>query len=586
MQRDTQDRQQSTGGSPARSWLIAARAEGGAPIVWRQIISALALTFVLLASPVRAADTDGNTPAEIEAAIAATLETRLEGPPPGDTGDPRTYPALQRFYAQRDYRPLWVGSEGARPLIRDLLDVLGRSARDGLNPEDYERDRIAEGATDTDTEALAELEIVSSREFMRFLSDLRSGRRRPHELDPELFLEPREFDLAQAMAKLGGQNGPDAVVAEITPANPVYRRLRRALAEYGRIAANGGWPEVPAAKGLREGAAGADVAVLRKRLAASGDLTIPSSREPVFDAALRQAVERFQQRHGLTVDGVVGAETLAALNVPVDERIDQIAVNMERWRWMPDDLGERYVLVNLAGFELDVVDSGSVVLDMRVVVGQPYRRTPVFSDVMTYLEINPYWTVPPRIARRDIIPKAKQNPAYLAAQGIRVFAGWTADAAEVDPATIDWAAMAGERNSFRFRQDPGPSNALGRIKFMFPNRFNIYLHDTPARSLFEKTARAFSSGCIRLERPLELAEYLLADMPGWDRAGIEKAIAEGKTRVVRLASPIPVHLSYSTAWIGEGGTVQFRDDVYGRDGLLLKALYGREPRIRQLPQDR
>lgn len=586
MQRDAQDGKTLTSESPARSRRAAA------PVGLHRTVLALSLTLVLALNPVRAADTDGDTRPGVDLVITSILKTRLREPPPGTTGDPRTYPALQRFYADRDYRPVWIGSTGTTPLVRDmlvhdLLDILGRASRDGLNPGDYETERITESLDENDTEALAEFEIVATREFMRFLSDLRSGRRMPHELDPELFLETREFDIAQAMSRLGGQDSLEALTSEFTPANPVYRRLRRALAEYRRIGASGGWSDIPAVKGLQEGATGAAVAALQKRLAASGDLTNQaSSPEPVFDTALTQAVERFQRRHGLTADGVVGPKTLAVLNVPVEERIDQIAVNMERWRWMPDDLGERYILVNLAGFELDVVDSGSLVLDMRVVVGQPYRRTPVFSDVMTYLEINPFWTVPPRIARRDIVPKAMANPEYLAAQNIRVFDGWNSGAGEIDPSSIDWSAAASGKTTLRFRQDPGPANALGRVKFMFPNRFNIYLHDTPVRNLFEKTDRAFSSGCIRLERPLELAEYLLADVPGWDRAGIEKAIAEGTTRTVRLATPIPVHLTYSTVWIGEGGTVHFRDDVYGRDGLLLKALYGREPRIRQLPQDR
>lgn len=581
MQRAAQEGKTSTSKAQGRTRHLAA------PAGLLRIALALPLTLVLAVAPLRAADTGGDMQAGTQAAVGSILETRLQEPPPGTTGDPRTYPALQRFYANRDYRPLWVGAGGAAQLGRDLLDILGRASRDGLNPGDYETERIAEGLDETDAEALAEFEIVATRELMRFLSDLRSGRRMPHELDPELFLEPRAFDIAQAMSGLGGPDSLAALIADSTPSNPVYRRLRRALAEYRRIAASGGWPEVPAVRGLQAGATGPAVAALRRRLAASGDLTDPAPPpDPVFDAAMTQAVERFQRRHGLAADGVVGPKTLAALNVPVEERVDQIAVNMERWRWMPDDLGDRYILVNLAGFELDVIDSGSLVLDMRVVVGQPYRRTPVFSDVMTYLEINPFWTVPPRIARRDIVPKATANPGYLAAQNIRVFDGWNADAAEIDPFSIDWSAAAAGNTSFRFRQDPGPANALGRVKFMFPNRFNIYLHDTPARNLFDRSDRAFSSGCIRLERPLELAAYLLADVPGWDRAGIEKAIAEGATRIVRLATPIPVHLTYSTVWIGEGGTVQFRDDVYGRDGLLLKALYGREPRIRQLPQDR
>lgn len=512
--------------------------------------------------------------------VARMLQSRFSAPSPGDHGDPQLHPDLQRFYGERDYRPLWVGPAGPGPLLRDLVKVLGGAAREGLTPSDYGVNRLEQGLQgDADPGDMAELELISSRTFARYLSDLRSGRQRPHDVDPELFHEPAEIDLAAVLSTVE-RFGVAALVERHTPSNAVYRRLRRALAEYRRIADGGGWPNVPADGVLREGSRGEAVARLRERLMASGDLTVRPAEDAYFGEGLTLAVQRFQQRHGLAADGVVGPKTAGAMNVSVEQRIEQIVVNMERWRWMADDLGERYILVNLAGFELEVVESGSVVLSMRVVVGQPYRRTPVFSDRMTYLEINPYWTVPQSIARKDLIPKVKTDPKYLSTQGFRVFAGWSADAPEIDPAMIDWASAATKSSMFRFRQEPGPNNALGRIKFMFPNKFSIYLHDTPSRNLFDKVARAFSSGCIRVQWPLDLAEYALADVPGWSRARIENEIASGRTTAVRLASPMPVHLTYSTAWIGEGGSIEFREDVYGRDKLLLKALYGRESRRR------
>jgi murein L,D-transpeptidase YcbB/YkuD len=232
-------------------------------------------------------------------------------------------------------------------------------------------------------------------------------------------------------------------------------------------------------------------------------------------------------------------------------------------------------LVNLAGFELDVVEDGSTVLDMRVVVGKTYRRTPVFSGRMTYLDFNPYWHVTPTIARKDILPKIQADPGFLKTDGMRVFDGWGEDAREINPEIVDWSLIEPKTLTFKFRQDPGPKNALGRVKFMFPNQFNVYLHDTPSRDLFQRTVRTFSSGCIRVERPLELAEYLLHDDPGWSRARIDSVIAAGKALTVVLPKAIPVHLTYSTVWFGEGGTLHFRDDIYGRDALVAQALFGK-----------
>jgi len=253
---------------------------------------------------------------------------------------------------------------------------------------------------------------------------------------------------------------------------------------------------------------------------------------------------------------------------------------------MPDDLGDRYILVNLAGFELEVVESGSMVMTMRIITGKPYRRTPVFSGLMTYMEFNPTWTVPPTIVKHDILPRLREDPGYLASRNIRVFLGWRDDSTELAATAIDWKGVDPRRVPYRFRQDPGPENALGRVKFMLPNRFGVYLHDTPARELFNKTVRSFSSGCVRLENPLGLAEYLTADLPGWDRKRIDGIVASKRTTDVKLARPVPVYLTYSTVWFGEGGTIHFRDDVYARDDLLFQALFGYPPSRKQVPQDR
>jgi murein L,D-transpeptidase YcbB/YkuD len=315
------------------------------------------------------------------------------------------------------------------------------------------------------------------------------------------------------------------------------------------------------------------VATLRSRLEISLDLTATVKEErDLFDAGLNQAVLRFQERHGLIADGLVGPATLAALNVPASDRLRQIEMNMERWRWLPRDFGHRYLLVNTAAYQLYVIEDERIVLQMRVIVGTRYRKTPVFSGKMIYMEVNPYWHVPPRIAKEDILPRLWKDPQYLVDQNIRVFQGWQANAPEVDPFFVDWEQVKPRNFSFKFRQDPGPSNALGRIKFMLPNKFDVYLHDTPARQQFQRPQRNFSSGCIRIEKPIALAEYLLRADPRWSKERVLKVIDTRKTRIVRLPEPIVTHVIYLTAWVDPSETVHFRDDIYGRDAIMDKAL--------------
>jgi murein L,D-transpeptidase YcbB/YkuD len=287
---------------------------------------------------------------------------------------------------------------------------------------------------------------------------------------------------------------------------------------------------------------------------------------------MEHALRRFQRRHGLAADGLVSPATLAALNVPVTARIRQLELNMERWRWLPRELSSRYILVNIANAALEVVEDGRSVLRMRVVVGRPDRRTPVLSARMTALVLSPYWHVPPRITTEDQLPLIRKDPAYLTRQSMTIMQGRGAEARPIDPSTIDWSKMTAETFPYHLRQDPGPHNALGRMKFMFPNRFQVYLHDTPTRGLFAKPVRALSSGCIRLERPIDLAAYILRDDPRWSRDKILAAIEQRTAHVVRLPAPIPVHLVYWTAWIQPDGEVHFRQDIYGDDHALENAL--------------
>jgi murein L,D-transpeptidase YcbB/YkuD len=317
---------------------------------------------------------------------------------------------------------------------------------------------------------------------------------------------------------------------------------------------------------------------LRERLRLEDDLGPAQEQDAeLFDPALEQATKKFQRHHGLEADGAVGAATRAELNVPVERRVGQLELNLERWRWLPEDLGRRHIIVNIAAFELEVVEEDAVILAMRVVVGRLYNRTPVLSDTMRYIVLNPYWHVPRGIAAEELLPIIKKDPSYLAKYKLRVFPNSGPDTREVDPANIDWSALSSAEFPFRLRQDPGPINSLGRVKFMFLNKFNVYLHDTPARPLFEETQRDLSHGCIRIQKPIELAVYLLQQEPGWNREALVRALDDAVDRTVPLPEPIQIHLLYWTAWADADGTIQFRPDIHGGDDPLWQALRAPPP---------
>lgn len=343
--------------------------------------------------------------------------------------------------------------------------------------------------------------------------------------------------------------------------------LESALVHYQQLAAQGGWPEVPAGPSLHEGEMDERIHFLRKRLAASGDLATPLDQGVFFDEPLREAVQRFQARHGLSADGVVGAKTLNELNVPISKRVRQLAASLERCQPLPSLLEPRHILVNIADFTLKLYEDGKLRLSMPVIVGKTYRQTPVFTGCISSLVLNPSWEVPHSIATKDLLPKIKKNPGYLGQSHFRIFRGWK-PSEEIDPAAIDWQNLSPSRFPYRLRQEPGPANALGRVKFLFPNPYDVYLHDTPARELFQKDARTFSSGCIRLARPLDLAVYLLQGTPLGSMDALTAALSHEKTQSVAIPLPIPVHIAYMTAWVDREGIIQFRPDIYNRDPAL------------------
>ena len=495
---------------------------------------------------------------------------------------------LPKFYEQRLFRPAWVTDQRISPMAFELDSALESATENGLRPSDYHFERIKALMDEIDwhhnfqltapmVNRLLELELLLTDAYLIYGSHLLNGKVDPINIDAEWIAERKTFDFAAYLEKALQNGNIRQSLDNLLPMHPGYDALRKALVFYRKQAAEGGWPTIPDGPKLEKGVKDPRVILLRQRLAITGDFNEAMTTDSLFDDALENAVRKFQRRHGLDIDGVVGKGTLEALNVSAAQRVNMIIVNLERWRWLPLNLGRKYVLVNIADFSLAVFEDEIAVMDMRVIVGRDYRRTPVFSGKMTYLVFCPFWHVPPTIAVQDILPQVKKDPGYLKRQNMKVFEGWGADSREIDPATIDWHKVNAANFRFRFRQDPGPNNALGKVKFMFPNQFNVYLHDTPARELFSRTVRTFSSGCIRLEKPLELAEYLLKGTPLGNRNAINEIVAKWQEKTVRLPEAVPIHLLYWTAWQTDEGTVHFRKDIYNRDTPLLNALLDLPP---------
>ncbi len=486
----------------------------------------------------------------------------------------RTGRALASFYLKRQFQPAWSDGHQLQPLADELIAALPAAAEEGLDPDDYHLapliDRSRRFRSTPTPQLAAELDLLLSDAFMALASHYLQGRIDPARVDHDWHIQREKPDpqlmLKQALTSglIGGS------LQALLPADPAYVALRAAWQDLRLLAANGGWPRLTLKPPLRPGATGPKVTALRQRLVISGDLPATAGSGESFDAELESALGRFQARHGLEADGVLGRQTLAALNVTAEERARQLAVNLERWRWLPRSFGERYLRVNVPGFHLEMVEFGQIVLEMRVIVGRLIRPTPAFVGRMTYLVLNPYWEVPNKLAVEDHLPKIRKNRAYLKKHDFTVFA---AGNRRVNPDSIDWQQLGKGNFPYHLRQNPGKKNSLGRVKFIFPNPYAVYLHDTPARELFDREQRSFSSGCIRIEKPLELALLLLRGTPLDSPAALDEALESAVSRTITLPDPIPVYLVYFTAWVDSNGTINFRPDLYNRDPGLDAALF-------------
>jgi len=532
-----------------------------------------ALRFLVFLLPLIFNSAQADEAAEREAIGVEIEQLRYSGRLSVGEVDVASGALLADVYERRGFKPAWSGIDRMEALI-----VLVRAtAADGLDPEDYHlsglervHEMLANGR-ELNAQERAALDIALTDSLIRLGYHQRFGKVNPYDLDPEwnFSRELRGQDPATAIQEAFDADSLTDFRDEMFPRVELYRQLQSFLAEYRRIAAAGGWPQVPEGPTLRPGDSDERLQALMQRLAVTGDLEEGARIDvSAYGGELEAAVKNFQERHDLDADGIVGPATLRALNIPVEQRIDQIRVNLERARWVLDNLEDDFIIVNIAGFRAYLYRNRKPEWSTRVVVGKTYHKTPVFRSEMKYVVFNPTWTVPYSIATKEMLPRIKQDPSYL---GDRNFEVRNRNGDVIDPASIDWSKVT--RNSFpyTFVQRPGTNNALGEIKFIFPNQHSVYLHDTPSKSLFSRSGRTFSHGCVRVEHPFDFAEVLLGP-DGWDAERVQAERMRRETKSVFLSKPMPVLLLYWTAEVGGDGQIRFYEDVYERDQNILDAL--------------
>ena len=479
---------------------------------------------------------------------------------------------LPALYERNGFQLLWQNPQN----VKDLLTDVGRVAEEGLNPEDYHLSQLLvlklrlDENKSPDPSLLADYDILLTDSLVRLCYHTQFGKVDPESLDPAWNMTPQIHNKnpVAAIEKRLRTGSLAKGLNNIRPEIDYYQLLKGVLKKYRDIQDAGGWEPVPEGPTLKPGMTDQRIPLLRKRLSITGDYEGTVTDSEHYDEDLKEAVMLFQYKHRLKADGAVGKNTYASLNIPVKKKIEQIRVNLERARWVFQKEPSDYVAVDIAGFRAYHFEGINPNWSSKVQVGKPFRKTPVFKSKIKYIVFNPTWTVPPTILEEDILPRIKKNPGYLSKMKISVI---DRNGLTVDPSSVNWSKYS-KNVPYTLRQEPGPHNALGRMKFIFPNKHFIYLHDTPSRSLYGRKDRAFSSGCIRVEKNIELAEILLNDPENWNRKRIQELLDTNKTQRVNLSKPKPVMLLYLTVWFDENDNFIFMRDVYERDPAVLEGL--------------
>jgi len=484
---------------------------------------------------------------------------------------------LASIYTATGLKPLWISASGPGGNAAIILQALAQAELEGLQVSDYNIDGIKSLWQSREPDDLARLDTLLTFNFIKYAHDVGHGRIIPYEIDPELFAEAGDshFKPVHIVKQALGARDLAEFIESLPPKHEQYSNLRQALQYHRKIIKSGGWQKVAEGRTLHPGDQDVRIRQVRQRLAKTADYESISDNDMLYDDVLVKAVKKFQKQFGLAVDGIIGRKTLAALNMTPEDLVHTIIVNMARWRWQEKELGRDHIIVNIADFTLKVVQDRQEVLEMAVIVGKFQHQTPVFSHRIQYIDFNPFWNIPPSIARNEELPRLRRDRYYLVNRKVRLFSDWQENAAELDSTSIDWSSVTPEQmNRYKLRQDPGPWNALGSVKFVFPNEYNIYIHGTPEKELFEHNARSFSHGCIRASQPLQLAWQILSrEDDRWTREKIDEIVASGERNVAKLITPLPVHITYQTAWIDKSGMINYNYDVYGRDSKLTEILF-------------
>jgi murein L,D-transpeptidase YcbB/YkuD len=503
--------------------------------------------------------------------VAIALQQIVAGSPRAFV-DAAVWTDVQEFYTRREGAPAWL-TDTRTSKAATALDVLSTAPDHGFASADYgeldlrrSMESPAQAGKDVSgPQETAELDARITTALLALGRDVALGRTTPERIDRRWKARREVPDLVGTLIRaLDGD--AKTWLNSIRPQHPEYAALQLALADLLRQRDNGGWPTIPAAT-FKPDESTPSVVVLRQRLAASGQIAGPASAgaSPLYDQDVEAGVKVFQNLHGLNATGIVDAPTLAALNVPIGARIVQIELNLERWRWMPDDFGPRHLLVNIPSYHVVARENGKTVLEMRVIVGKgKTNETPIFSSTMTTVVFSPYWNIPGSIVKTETAPAMARDPEYLSKNDIEILRVSKTGAAPVDASSVNWSDPQ-EVRQLAFRQRPGPKNALGHVKFLFPNDFEVYLHDTPNDKPFARAMRALSHGCVRVEEPHVLASYILRGYPEWDSRRILDAMHSGVEKHVKLNEAVPVHIVYFTSWVDDAGALHFQPDVYGYD---------------------
>jgi len=491
--------------------------------------------------------------------------------------DTRGYAQAQKlyfFYGARHFEPLWLeegpnGSVSFAPVAEEIMAIFKTAAVEGFRPSDYLTPELDLAAAGTDPAKLAAVETAFSAAAVKYAQDVYGGRIAPTAVNKTWTITPKRINEAEMLVKLAATDDPGKIFADLEPKHAEFQRLKAALAKFDEGDAID-QVEIPDGKTLKPGMTDERIPLLRQRLGvAEPDVpeTAGADAAPdlTYDEALVAAVQMFQESLDLTADGVAGPATIAALNGGMAATKDDIIANMERWRWEPEEFGKFHVFVNLPEFRLRIMEDGAETYTTRVVIGTPKHQTPVFSDEIEHIVVNPYWNVPASIATNEIKPHLMANPGYLAGQNMEMLAGGKV----VNASAIDWTST--NINNYHIRQRPGGGNALGQVKFLFPNQHDVYLHDTPSKSLFARSYRAYSHGCVRVQNPMEFAGALTAHEEGISRASLEGMFGN-REAWVNVKNHIPVHLSYFTLRVEEDGTIKSYGDVYGANKKLIELL--------------